>query len=102
MRSRLIAVFSLLYVSCALTREEALSIATREVARRNLPLPKGYSSTVTLVQNSEALASSEHFFEVDFQRPQDKKPLYIILIDQYSHRVDDFILCDVGGNRSRR
>jgi hypothetical protein len=91
MKLAFLAAMALLCVGCAITREEAVSIATREVTRRNLPLPKGYVTAVTPSQNIVEFEPTRPIWEVTFSLPGAKKPLYDVTIDQYNRAIETFL-----------
>jgi hypothetical protein len=91
MKLAFLAAMALLCVGCSITREEAVSIATREVTRRNLPLPKGYVTAVTPSQNIVEFEPTRPIWEVTFSLPGAKKPLYDVTIDQYNRAIETFL-----------
>jgi hypothetical protein len=91
MRSASVVTLMLLFVGCAITPEQAVSIARREVERRNLPLPNHYVTTITLSELIEEFElPHRELWYVTFTRPGAKKPLYEVTVDKYNHTIESF------------
>jgi hypothetical protein len=92
MKLLLVAVLLLLCVGCAITGDKATTIATREVHRRGLPLPDGYSTSVTRVYpiSDVEVNPVNAFWKITFSAPHVKNPLYEVDVDEYSQRIRYF------------
>jgi hypothetical protein len=79
----------ILCVGCAITSDEAVVIATREIAKRERPLPKHYRTTTELVPiTPEEDRTTEEWYVV-FTTADGKKELYRVSVNKYNHTVRD-------------
>ena len=78
----------LLCAGCAVTRENAVAIATRELTRRNLPLPPHYVVTASRITSTPEFAQTVTLWEVTFELPRAKQPVYEVGINAYNRDID--------------
>src|SRR5437763_16949507 len=87
MRHLALLILVLLCVGCAVTRERATEIATRELARRSLVLPRGH--TLQVVEGDETVAGADRhkIWVAIFGTEHLRDRLYTVYIDQRTGRV---------------
>ena len=87
MKHLALAVLFLLCAGCAVTRERATDLATRELARRNIALPRGY--TVQVVEGDETVAGTHRhkIWVAIFGTAHLSQRLYTVYMDQRTGRV---------------
>jgi hypothetical protein len=89
MRLVLIAI-CLACAGCAITPQQAIPIALREIKKRNLPLPNPYSVSANPDRKIEEPGIIETW-AVEFRDPAHKKPLYLVEVNRYNHQVELFL-----------
>ncbi len=84
-------LLSLVCWGCAVTREQAVASATREVARRHLPLPKHYTVEVKDSMAFDEVNPGYPIYVVTFSAPGNRtqKRLYQLNVDRRSGTIDD-------------
>ena len=85
MKSALLVGFLLFCVGCEITPDHAISIATREVTRRQLPLPRDYKPTA----KKDIFIFEPGYvdlWDVTFSTAQGKK-LYTVCVDRYNRQI---------------
>jgi hypothetical protein len=88
MKCVLVAVLALSCVGCEITQEHAISIATRELGRRQLPLPRDYRAAAKQDVFTHQFGYVE-LWDVTFSTPRGKK-LYTVCIDRYNRQIQAF------------
>lgn len=89
MKSTLCLALAAFCVGCEISREHAISIASREVGRRGLSLPVNYK-----VSAGRGRADLEpgyvDLWDVTFSNAHGKM-LYVVSVDRYSRQIQDFL-----------
>jgi hypothetical protein len=89
-RLLLALIVAICCVGCAVSREQARTIATRELARRNLPLPPNPTVQVIRGDAVSELESPYIVWMVEITPPNRKERLYSIYVDSRNGRILDF------------
>jgi hypothetical protein len=92
-RRALVACILVACTGCAaVTREQALTTAKRELARRHCMLPPNYTVVVGEGVFQAEFGSPRPLWEVQFSAPTRRgtKALYVVLISRQSGAVDTF------------
>jgi hypothetical protein len=90
MKCALVVSMALICASCATTREEAVSIASRELAKRNLSPPKNSVVTVVSGERIEEPGIVPEWV-VRFTPPHARRPLYLVVVDQHDRNSVTFL-----------
>jgi hypothetical protein len=75
---------------CTTTREGAVTIATRALADRRLPLPAKHLTSVSEGYCAVEVGQSYKLWIVEFRAGARKDPLYRVWIDQRFGTIDQF------------
>lgn len=86
MKSAFLLLLSMFCGGCALTPDQAVAIATREIQQRHLSLPTKYATAVNASRYYEA---DKDYWDVSFMTTDSKKRLYEVSVNQYSHCVEE-------------
>jgi hypothetical protein len=73
---------------CAITREQAVAVATRVIVERKFPLPAHY--TVDVIEGSHAQHGASTLWGVEFRAPGRAESLYEVWVQKSSGTVDGF------------
>ena len=97
------ALISIVCVGCAITREQAVAVATRAIVKATLPLPAHY--TVRVIEGYSApQPPSYRLWGVEFRVPGRTEPLYTVWVQESSGSVEgvtDYVLEEPASVRDR-
>jgi hypothetical protein len=91
LRVAICLVASLLFTGCAVTREQAGSIALRTVAHRNAPLPPGYHMSIREGQSFQEGRPSRPIWVATLGISGRRDPLYVVHILQQDGAILSFL-----------
>ena len=86
MKLVLVASIALLCSACVVTRQTAVSLATEEITRRKLPLPKQY--VIEADYGCVVGQPTVHFWTVMFRASDSKTLLYTVWVNDSKPVVD--------------
>jgi hypothetical protein len=90
MRAFAAILIAIICVGCAITREQAVAVATRAIVERKLPLPARYTVSVTEGSFAPEPGAPSTLWGVEFRVQGRTEPEYTVWVQKSSGTLEGF------------
>ena len=86
MKPLAVCLLGLIVVGCAITGDQAVALASQQLARGHRPVPRSWRISVLPCKD---YARDADLWALGFYSPPPQKDFYLVFVNKYTHRVEE-------------